>query len=405
MNNQELFQKSLQLVPGGVHSPVRSFKGLHTTPLFIKSANGAKFVDEEDHEFIDFCMSFGPMILGHRNVEVEQAIIHAVQRGWSYGACEKYSLELAEYIIDKISFIEQIRFVNSGTEAVMTALRIARGYTGKNKVIKFSGCYHGHLDSMLIKAGSGLAGTASASSAGVTEETAKDTLICSLGDLRQLELIISEHKEDIAAIIIEPLPANNGLLIQNQSFLKSLRELCTQHKILLIFDEVISGFRVGFGGMSQHSKINPDIVTYGKIIGGGMPVGAIAGKKEIMEMLAPIGPVYQAGTLSANPVAMSAGLATLKQLTPETYQTLEKNTNRICEIFQEWIGSVNEFENVKIHQYSSLFWIEAGQQFANLFEVLLKKGIYLAPNGVEVGFVSAAHNDKIIDELKHKLWN
>ncbi len=405
MNNQELFQKSLKLVPGGVHSPVRSFKGLHTTPLFVRSASGAKFIDEESHEYIDFCMSFGPMILGHRNTQVEQAIMHAVQRGWSYGACEKYSLELAEYIIDKIPFIEQIRFVNSGTEAVMTALRIARGYTGKNKVIKFSGCYHGHLDSMLIKAGSGLAGTASASSAGVTTETAKDTLICPLGNLKKLEEIFGEHTGEIAAIIIEPLPANNGLLIQEQNFLSSLRKICDKHNVLLIFDEVISGFRVGFGGMSEQTQITPDIVTYGKIIGGGMPVGAIAGKKEMMEMLAPVGSVYQAGTLSANPVAMSAGLATLQQLTPDIYKTLEKNTNAICEIFQEWLASKSEFLDVKIHQHSSLFWIEANNEFKALFEMLLKKGIYLAPHAVEVGFVSAAHNEKIIAELKHKLWN
>jgi len=335
MNSDQLFKKSLKYVPGGVHSPVRSFKGLHTVPRFINKADGAFITDEDGKEYIDFCMSFGPLILGHRDRKVEAAVAESLTRGWSYGACEKYSLELAEYLVENISFIDQVRFVNSGTEAVMTALRLVRGYTGKSKIIKFNGCYHGHTDGMLIKAGSGLAGTAEASSSGVTEQTATDTLICKLGDLEAVKTIFADHQGDIAGVIIEPLPANNGIMIQSQEFLQGLRDLCTENKALLIFDEVISGFRVGFEGMAKDTGITPDMVTYGKIIGGGFPVGAVAAKREIMEYLAPIGNVYQAGTLSANPVAMVAGLETVKALTADFYQSLEENTNNVIAIFDE----------------------------------------------------------------------
>ncbi|MBL7666161.1 MAG: glutamate-1-semialdehyde 2,1-aminomutase [Bacteriovoracaceae bacterium] len=419
MNSNELYQKSLKLVPGGVHSPVRSFKGLHTTPRFIKNSDGAYLTDEDGKEYIDFCMSFGPLILGHRNPKVETAIIDAVKRGWSYGACEKYSLELAEYIISRIPFIEQIRFMNSGTEAVMTALRLARGYTGKSKVIKFDGCYHGHLDSMLIKAGSGLAGTAEASSRGVTEETAKDTLICELGDEAAVKACFAAHHNQIAAIVIEPLPANNGLMPQSESFLKFLRKMATDNGALLIFDEVISGFRVQFDGYAGFSGIRPDILTYGKIIGGGMPVGAVAGPKAIMQELAPVGGVYQAGTLSANPVAMSAGLATLMQLTPQTYKQIETQSQKIQTLMTEWMKEFG-FADYYMTRSGSLFWNHPdmasvskiseipknlGTRFYQLFQTMLEKGIYLAPNAYEVGFVSLAHNNDVIEDLKNKLWN
>lgn len=406
-NQDELFALSKKLVPGGVHSPVRSFKGMHITPRFIKRAEGAYIYDVEGKSYIDFCMSFGPLILGHRNPKVEKVLHEGLERGWSYGACEPYSLELAEFLITKIPHIEQLRFVNSGTEAVMTALRLARGATRKNKIIKFNGCYHGHVDSMLIKAGSGLAGTATASSGGVPEGVANDTLILELGDTEGLVKCFADHKDQIAAIIIEPLPANNGLLIQTLEFLKFLREIATKNSALLIFDEVISGFRVGFTGMAGKTGINPDIVTYGKIIGGGLPVGAVGASRKIMEHLAPVGNVYQAGTLSANPLAMVGGLATLQELTDEAYAKIENQTNKIVDLFSNWLKTYNDGEFNKFHviHYSSLFWITSNtpENFSDLFQVLLDKGIYLAPNAYEVGFVSLAHTDDVIQELSKRL--
>jgi glutamate-1-semialdehyde 2,1-aminomutase len=418
MNSEQLFEKSLKYVPGGVHSPVRSFKGLHTTPRFINRGEGAKIWDEDGKNYIDFCMSFGPLIHGHQDPEIKEAIIKALDYGWTFGACEKYSLELAEYIVSHIPYIEQIRFMNSGTEAVMTAVRLARGITNRAKIIKFNGCYHGHLDAMLIKAGSGLAGEAEASSKGVTSQQAGDTLICELGDLNEVKEVFERYPNDIAAIFIEPLPANNGLLIQEQAFLQGLRDLCTKYGALLVFDEVISGFRIGFGGMSEKTGIHPDIVTYGKIIGGGMPVGAVAGPRKFMEYLAPIGPVYQAGTLSGNPVAMAAGLVNLKKLTSEAYVKLENNTKAIVSIFEDWMKK-NGFEDYQVIQYGSLFYpisthdklsnitqlpANMGERFKKLFEVFLNKGIYLAPNGYEVGFVSLAHDEKVQEEIKQRLW-
>ncbi|MFP5385245.1 MAG: glutamate-1-semialdehyde 2,1-aminomutase [Bacteriovoracia bacterium] len=418
MNNKELFEKSLKYVPGGVHSPVRSFKGLHTTPRFVNRGKGAKIWDEEGKEFIDFCMSFGPLIHGHQDPEIKEAIIKALENGWTFGACEKYSLELAEYIVEKISFIEQIRFVNSGTEAVMTAVRLARGITGRSKIIKFNGCYHGHLDAMLIKAGSGLAGTAEASSKGVTEKQAGDTLICELGDLNEVKKVFEDHKDQISCIFIEPLPANNGLLVQSQEFLQGLRDLCTKNNALLVFDEVISGFRIGFGGMAEKTGIAPDLVTYGKIIGGGMPVGAVAGPRKFMEFLAPVGPVYQAGTLSGNPVAMAAGLVNLKKLTPGAYEKLEVNTRNTVTILKDWMDK-NGFNDYQTIQYGSLFYPisthdkltnitqlpkNMNERFYKLFEQMLNKGVYLAPNAYEVGFCSLAHDEKVQAELKERLW-
>lgn len=420
MNIQtELFLKSKKLIPGGVHSPVRSFKGLTSTPRFFKRAEGAYIYDVEEKKYIDFCMSFGPLILGHRNPIVEKALHEGLERGWSYGACEPYSLELAEFLLERIKYVEQLRFVNSGTEAVMTALRLARGVTGRNKIIKFNGCYHGHVDSMLIKAGSGLAGEAEASSAGVPEGIAKDTLVLELGDIEGVKKCFEEHKNQIAAIIIEPLPANNGLMVQPIEFLSFLREICDQTCALLIFDEVISGFRVAFGGMAEITGIRPDISTWGKIIGGGLPVGAIAASKFIMEHLAPIGKVYQAGTLSANPLAMTGGLATLKQLTPENYKKISEQTKKISNVLTNWMHSYNngQFAMFKITTYASLFWIvpkdnvtkiseipeNLTENFNKLFEVLLEKGIYLAPNAYEVGFVSLAHDESVIEDLKIRL--
>jgi glutamate-1-semialdehyde 2,1-aminomutase len=413
------FEQSKALVPGGVHSPVRSFKGLHTTPRFFKKAKGAKIWDTDGKDYIDFCMSFGPLILGHANEKVEEALKAQLERGWSYGACEPYSLELANFLVERLPHIDQIRFVNSGTEAVMTAVRLARGASGRNKIIKFNGCYHGHLDSLLIKAGSGLAGTSEATSAGVPKNVTEDTLILELGDLKAVREVLERYPDDVAVIAVEPLPANNGLLPQTQEFLQGLRDLATEFGAYLLFDEVISGFRIGFGGMTERTGITPDMVCYGKIIGGGLPVGAVAAKKEIMEHLAPLGNVYQAGTLSANPLAMVGGLETLKQMTPEAYQSLEANTLAIKKCFREWFDTFENgrFKELSIISEGSLFWIHPGvapknastipadltDKFYDLFSVLLEKGIYLAPNAYEVSFVSMAHDEKTLAELKERL--
>ncbi len=423
MNKQEeLFEISKKLVPGGVHSPVRSFKGLKCTPRFMARGDGAYIYDIDGKEYIDFCMSFGPLILGHQDRVVKEKIVQALNNGWSFGTCEPYSVELAKLIIEKIPHLEQIRFVNSGTEAVMTALRLARGYTGKNKIVKFNGCYHGHTDSMLIKAGSGLAGTSEASSKGITKLMAEDTLIVELNDLAALDDCFKHFGNDIAAVIIEPLPANNGLLIQDLDYLKGVREITKKNKSLLIFDEVISGLRVAFGGMVEKTKIIPDITTYGKIIGGGMPVGAIAGKSEIMSFLAPIGPVYQAGTLSANPLAMVAGIETLKQLTSDKYKLMKENTQKIIKLFERWFKEYNgsEFKMMNAVSDESLFWFKPVKEsiksadkipsnlmehFVPMFDILLKKGIYLAPNAYEVGFVSTAHNENVIADLEKRLFS
>lgn len=419
MNSHELFEKSKKYVPGGVHSPVRSFKGLHTTPRFINRAEGAMTWDEDGKNYIDFCMSFGPLIHGHKDPDVKLAIEEALERGWTYGACEKYSLELAEYMVDRLCFIEQVRFMNSGTEAVMTAVRLARGITGREKIIKFNGCYHGHLDGMLIKAGSGLAGTADASSKGVTAKQAADTLIVELGDLGAVEDCFRAHPDQVAAIFIEPLPANNGLLVQSVDYLQGLRRLCDKYGALLVFDEVISGFRVHFGGMACLTGVKPDLVTYGKIIGGGMPVGAVAGKRAHMEFLAPVGPVYQAGTLSGNPVAMAAGLANMKKLTPEAYKRLDQQSAAIVDLLNEWSAG-HGFADYKVQRFGSLFWAAPTHEklnnitqipdtlmprFYELFKTLLEKGIYLAPNAWEVGFISLAHDETVLKEMRRRLWS
>ncbi len=420
--HHELFLKAKEVIPGGVHSPVRSFKNLHTTPIFFSHANGAYLHDVTGKKYIDFCMSFGPLILGHRHPKVHQVITTACDSGISFGAAETHSLKLATLLVSKIPFIEQVRFVNSGTEAVMTAIRLARAHTSKDKIIKFSGCYHGHTDSMLIKAGSGLAEMSAASSAGIPKGVVEDTIVLELNDKDAVENAFIKYKNQIAAVIIEPLPANNGLLIQTKEFLQFLRDITKQNSTILIFDEVISGLRISFGGMAEKLRIFPDLVTYGKIIGGGMPVGAVAGPRKIMELLAPIGPVYQAGTLSANPLAMQAGLATLNELNEKLYITLEKTTQEICSIFNSWFqkNSNKDFQSLKAISYQSLFWIVENKDnttyrslldiptnlsatFFNLFKEFLDRGIYLAPNAYEVGFVSLAHDQEVILDLKRRL--
>ena len=305
--SNKLFREAKKMFPGGVHSPVRAFKSVSGSPLFIHKGDGCRITDVDGNEFIDFCCSWGPLILGHNNGSVRKSITKALGYGTSFGTPSPAGNEIGKLILDNHRYLDKIRFVSSGTEAVMSAIRLARGYTGKSKIVKFDGCYHGHVDSLLVKAGSGLATFGVSTSAGIPPSFVKETLILPLNDIKLLEKTLAKQK-DIAAVIIEPIPANNGLLIQDKSYLKALRKLCTKHKTLLIFDEVISGFRVGFEGAAGYYKIQPDLITFGKIIGGGMPVGAFGGSNKIMKHVAPEGQVYQAGTLSANPIALSACL-------------------------------------------------------------------------------------------------
>jgi glutamate-1-semialdehyde 2,1-aminomutase len=408
--SEALFEKSKTYFPGGVNSPVRAFKSVEGSPLFIKKGDGCMIWDEDDNQFIDFCCSWGPLILGHNHPKVYEKIIGALQNGASFGAPTRLENELAELILTRNPFIDKIRFVSSGTEAVMSALRLARGYSGKNKVIKFEGCYHGHSDSLLVKAGSGLVTFGASSSAGVPESFANETLVLPLNDLEALKKCIAEHKADIACAIIEPIPANNGLLLQEKTFLLALRELCTENGILLFFDEVISGFRVAFSGAAEYLGITPDIVTYGKILGGGLPVGAYGARSEIMASISPDGPVYQAGTLSGNPVAMAAGIAQLTECAkPGFYEEQEERT-------RFFVNAINA--HAKQHNYNfelvtigSIFWlsfdgkkrIHASEEinpdmtgFKNIHRELLKRGVYLGPSGYEVGFISAAHSKEVL---------
>lgn len=418
LNSEELFERAKKVAPGGVHSPVRSFKGMGRSPIFFKEAKGAYLTSVEGKRYVDFCLSFGPLILGHQDPDVKKEVLRMVDTAWTFGACEPYSLELAEWIQQELPWMEKMRFVSSGTEAVMSALRVARAVTNRKKILKFEGCYHGHADALLVKAGSGLAGTSASSSAGVPPETAAFTLVVPLDDEEQLKKVFAEQGSEIAAAIIEPLPANYGLLIQKESFLKLLADLCKKSGSLLIFDEVISGFRVALGGMAEKTGIRPDLATYGKIMGGGFPVGCYGGKKEYMDLVAPLGDVYQAGTLSANPIGMRAGLATLKKMKAQNgWNVLEKRTQKFAQKIQR--GFAHYDIPLKIETYSSLFWIhgnmtdtirsiaqipaEQGPVFKKLFLTCLDKGIYLAPNAYEVGFISLAHDDQLLSEVADQI--
>ena len=406
--SNRLFEESSTLFPGGVNSPVRAFKSVGGTPLFFAKGNGSTVWDEDGNQFIDFCNSWGPLIHGHANGYVEEKIIQTLKNGASFGAPTRLESELAKLIKSNIPFIDKLRFVSSGTEAVMSALRLARGYTGKSKILKFEGCYHGHVDSMLVKAGSGLITLGSSSSAGVPETVANETLVLPLNDENRLIQTFEQYRHDIAAVIIEPVPANNGLLLQDLSFLQMLRGLCWKHKVLLIFDEVISGFRVAFGGATELYGIQPDIVTYGKIIGGGLPVGAYGASNEIMASVSPEGPVYQAGTLSGNPVAMAAGIAQLELcLAPDFYRSMEAKTRGFVERVNAYATVKNyDFELVSL---ASIFWLSFNGKksihradeispdmtsFNKLHDYLLHHGVYLGPSGYEVGFISSAHTEE-----------
>jgi glutamate-1-semialdehyde 2,1-aminomutase len=414
-HSEELFERAKKVSPGGVHSPVRGFRGVGGTPVFIESAKGSRMKDVDGNEYIDFCMSWGPLLFGHQDPEIGEAIKGALSRGWSYGAAERYSLEFAEDLIKAIPLLEQVRFVSSGTEAVMSAIRLARGYTGRDLILKFDGCYHGHVDSLLVRAGSGLADMASPDSAGISAKTASETLVCPLDDDVALEETFHLHGKNIAAVIIEPLPANNGLLLQRPEFLKKIETLCKKHRALLIFDEVISGFRTALGGMAALTGIQPDLLTYGKIIGGGMPVGAYGGNREIMQKIAPTGPVYQAGTLSANPVAMQAGHAMLRKIVKDQpYAKLSENGDWFISELQKKADQYLPFP-VNYQKFGSIAWmicngkdtvrriekIPAEQKilYAKIFHGFLDNGVYFAPSGYEVGFLSTAHTRADLEQV------
>ncbi len=406
-----LFAEAKKYFPGGVHSPVRAFKSVSGPPLFIRKGDGCYMWDEDGNRLLDFCSSWGPLILGHNPPEVRAAIVEAVQRGTTFGTPTRLGNLLGKQIIEHNRFVEMMRFVSSGTEAVMSAIRLARGYTGRSKVIKFEGCYHGHVDSLLVKAGSGLATLGTSSSAGVPQAFTRETIVLPLDDEAALDRAFAKYGAEIACAIIEPVPANNGLLLQRPDFLRYLREKTRAHDSLLIFDEVISGFRLGFEGAAGYYQIEPDLLTYGKIIGGGMPVGAYGGKAEIMRHVAPDGPVYQAGTLSANPVAMAAGLATLQQLLqPGFYERLEAKTKQLARAIQEHADAKGYA--LQLPHIGSIFWFNfsrktvrradqidpAGmERFKLLHHQLLQRHIYLGPSGYEVGFISAAHTDEALD--------
>lgn len=410
--SEQLFEKAKQYFPGGVNSPVRAFRSVGGTPLFIQKGDGSRIWDADGNEFIDFCCSWGPLILGHNNSKVREAVVDAVQNGTSFGAPTAKENELAELILANNKFVEKIRFVSSGTEAVMSAIRLARGYTGRNKILKFEGCYHGHVDSMLVKAGSGLVTFGTSSSAGVPESFVNDTIVVPLNNIEALKKAFEEFKNQIAAVIIEPVPANNGLLLQTKEYLQQLRTSCTENKTLLHFDEVISGFRLGFEGAAGYYGIQPDIITYGKIIGGGLPVGMYGASKEIMAKISPDGDVYQAGTLSGNPVAMAAGIAQLTEcLKTGFYSLLEAKTKKLCAAVEAHAHSKGY--TFRMFNIASIFWIAFTDQesirsadeidaasmskFRVLHAELLESGIYLGPSGYEVGFISEAHSDADID--------
>ncbi|MFN3528419.1 MAG: glutamate-1-semialdehyde 2,1-aminomutase [Bacteroidia bacterium] len=411
--SQALFEEAKNYFPGGVNSPVRAFRSVGGTPLFITKGDGAYVWDADGNRYLDFCASWGPLILGHNNPYVRESVIETIQHGTSFGAPTVQENELARLIIENHRFIEKLRFVSSGTEAVMSAIRLARGYTKRDKYIKFEGCYHGHADHLLVKAGSGLVTFGETSSAGVPKSFVDETIVLPLFNEAAVHEAFSQFEGQIAAIIIEPVPANNGLLLQTRKFLNFLRESCDQHGALLIFDEVISGFRVGFEGAAGLYRVAPDILTFGKIIGGGLPVGAYGASAAIMSTISPEGPVYQAGTLSGNPVAMSAGKAQIEQLLADKfYRKMAKKTAAFVRVIRKHIQE--KAYPVKVFQIGSVFWISFSERkhvraaheidtnsmkhFKEFYHYMLDNGLYLGPSGYEVGFVSAVHSPEELQE-------
>ena len=416
--NANLVNRACQVIPGGVNSPVRAFNGVGGEPVFIARGQGPYLFDTQDKRYIDYVGSWGPLILGHCDADVIAAVKQACDLGMSFGAPTELEIKLAEKIIQCVPSIEKVRLVNSGTEATMSALRLARGYTGKNKVIKFIGCYHGHADSFLVKAGSGLLTfdqTNSASSAGVPACVIQDTLLAEFNNLDSVEQLFANNQDTIAAVIIEPVPGNMNMILPDVKFLQGLRELCTTYNSVLIFDEVMSGFRIALGGAQELYNIKPDLTTLGKIIGGGMPVGAFGGKKEIMDCLAPQGPVYQAGTLSGNPLATTAGLVTLSKISqPGFYNDLSRKTDLLI----NGITQVMAAHGVPFiaHQLTGMFGLFFPQVsnatinnfaaatkcnldfFKQFFHAMLTEGVYFAPSAFEAGFVSSVHTEEVVNE-------
>ena len=414
------FERAKKVTPGGVNSPVRAFGGVGGTPFVIRSAQGATIVDVDGREYLDFVGSWGPLILGHAHPKIVAAVEAACRRGTSYGAPCTPEIELAEEVVAAYPGIEQVRFVSSGTEAVMSAVRLARGATGRDLIVKFSGCYHGHVDSLLVAAGSGLATFGQPSSKGVPASFVAATRVLPLDDSTALEQLFATEGDKIAAVIIEPVPANNGLLLQRPEFLQQVRAACDKYGALLVFDEVITGFRLGAGGAAAHYGITPDLATFGKVIGGGMPVGAFAGRRSIMQELSPEGSVYQAGTLSGNPVAMTAGLTTLRTLQKEEgWRRLET----LGAYFEQTVGAVlaDAPVDATLCRLGSMFWIAwltqesprsaealdagAADVYGRLFHALLDRGIALAPSAFEIGFLSLAHTRRDIDRFAENLRN
>ena len=409
-HSEQLFRQAQKHIPGGVNSPVRAFKSVGGTPVFFHSASGAYLYDEDDNRYIDYVGSWGPMILGHNHPQVIAAVQAAVQNGLSFGAPTATEVAMADKVCELVPSMDMVRMVNSGTEATMSAIRLARGYTGRDKIIKFEGCYHGHVDSLLVKAGSGAMGIPG--SPGVPAAVTGDTLVLDYNDAASVETAFREYGDQIAAVIVEPVAGNMNCVPPTKAFLQALRQYCDDHGSVLIFDEVMTGFRVALGGAQALYDVTPDMTTLGKIIGGGMPVGAFGGKKAIMEHLAPLGPVYQAGTLSGNPVAMAAGLTTLNLLSePGFHDALAEKTTRLLEGLTEAAHAEGvAFTTAQAGAMFGLFFTDQSrissfadviacdsERFNRFFHAMLDQGVYLAPSAFEAGFVSAAHSDEDIE--------
>ncbi|WGE85360.1 glutamate-1-semialdehyde 2,1-aminomutase [Actinobacillus equuli] len=409
--SEQLFEKAQKVIPGGVNSPVRAFKGVGGTPVFIQKAEGAYITDSDGKQYIDYVGSWGPMVLGHNHPAIIDAVLKAVPNGLSFGAPTESEITLAELVTKLVPSIELVRMVSSGTEATMSAIRLARGYTGRDKIIKFEGCYHGHSDSLLVKAGSGALTLGQPSGPGVPADFAKHTLTCTYNDLDSVKTAFEQYPNEIACLIVEPVAGNMNCIPPKNDFLKGLRALCDQYGAVFIIDEVMTGFRVALGGAQAYYDVKPDLTTLGKIIGGGMPVGAFGGKKEIMEYIAPTGPVYQAGTLSGNPIAMAAGLACLTELSKAGNEDkLAAQTKTLAEGFKaladkhnvpltvQYVGGMFGLfftEQAEINNFQDVMKCDAAK-FNRFFHLMLEQGVYLAPSAFEAGFMSLAHSDEDI---------
>ncbi len=411
--SQQLFNQAQETIPGGVNSPVRAFSSVGGTPCFIKRAEGAYIYDADDNAYIDYVGSWGPMILGHNHPKILAAVIETAQNGLSFGAPTELEITMAEKVRELVPSMEKLRMVSSGTEATMSAIRLARGYTGRDKILKFEGCYHGHADSLLVKAGSGALTLGVPNSPGIPADFAKHTLTVSYNNIDEVKQIFAEYSNEIACIIVEPVAGNMNCIPPVDGFLAGLRDVCDQYDSVLIFDEVMTGFRVALGGAQAFYNIKPDLTTLGKVIGGGMPVGAFGGKKEIMDFIAPVGPVYQAGTLSGNPIAMAAGLASLNELAQgDKHQQLSAATEKLAmglkaaaerngvSLSINYAGAMFGFFFSKEQHITSFKQATAcdSEKFKKFFHLMLEKGIYLAPSAFETGFLSTAHTDDIIEK-------